>query len=145
MNFSRQKMRCISNIPNIAFLHPVEEDTKPPVLMNLSLSGSIHNSAASLSYKQVFKNESDKSIECVYKFPSDRFFAVTALKVKVGDREIHTEIMEKKQAEEKYDDAVAAGHTAVKLNFDEKLPDVIELNIGHLLPGTTAEVTVDIV
>ena len=141
----RNKLRCISNIPNITYLHPINQEDKAPVLTELSLSGNIHNSAASLSYKQVFENTSDKSIECVYKFPSDRFFAVTALKVKVGDREILTEIMEKKKAEEKYDDAVAAGHTAVKLNFDEKLPDVIELNIGHLLPGTTAEVTVDIV
>ena len=53
--------------------------------------------------------------------------------------------MEKEQAKQEYDDAVASGNTAVKLNFDEKLPDVIELNVGQLLPGDTALVTVSMI
>jgi len=53
--------------------------------------------------------------------------------------------MEKEKAEEEYDDAVAAGHTAVKMNVDKKLPDVIELNIGQLQAGQEAVITVKMV
>jgi hypothetical protein len=53
--------------------------------------------------------------------------------------------MEKEQAEKEYDDAVASGQTAVKLNFDKKLPDVIELNIGQLQEGQEVKITVKMV
>jgi hypothetical protein len=53
--------------------------------------------------------------------------------------------MKKEEAKEKYDDAVAAGHTAVKLNYDEKLPDIIEMNIGQLKGKQKAEITVEMV
>ena len=62
--------------------------------------------------------------------PTDPSFVVAGLHVEVGDKIIDAEVMEKKQAEQKYDDAVVAGHTVVKLSQDNKLPDIIELNIG---------------
>jgi hypothetical protein len=63
----------------------------------------------------------------------------------VGDKEVYAEIMEKEQAKKEYDDAVASGQTAVKLNFDKKLPDVIELNIGQLQEGQEVKITVKMV
>ena len=133
------------NIPPITNLYPVADPSKPIPLSKLKLEGSIQNSSASMSFVQTFKNDSENPVECIYKFPSDYTFAVVGLSVTVGDKTIETEIMEKKQAEQKYDDAIAAGHTAVKLNYDEKLPDIIELNIGQLQPGDTAQITVRMV
>jgi hypothetical protein len=63
----------------------------------------------------------------------------------VGDKEVYAEIMEKEQAEKEYDDAIASGKTAVKLNFDKKIPDVIELNIGQLQEDQEVEITVKMV
>ena len=133
------------NIPPITNLYPVEAGSKPLPLTSIQLKGEIANSTASISYTQVFKNALTSPIECIYKFPSDYTFAVVGLTVKIADKTIEAEIEEKKKAEQKYDDAIAAGHTAVKLNYDEKLPDIIELNIGQLQPEDTAEVTVRIV
>ena len=133
------------NIPPISNLYPVDDQSKSIPLTSVMLNGTISNSSASISFAQTFKNDSESPIECIYKFPSDYSFAVVGLTVKVGDKTIEAEVMEKKQAEEKYDDAVAAGHTAVKLNYDEKLPDIIELNIGQLQPGDTAEIWVKMV
>ena len=133
------------NIPSIANLYKVEEKSSPFPLENLKLIGDITNSSASLSFIQTFKNDSEVPIEWIYKFPSDYSFAVVGLTVKIGDKTIKAEVMEKKQAEAKYDDALAAGHTAIKLNYDEKLPDIIELNIGQFQPGDTAEITVKMV
>jgi hypothetical protein len=63
----------------------------------------------------------------------------------MGDKEVYAEIMEKGQAEKEYDDAVASGQIAVKLNFDKKIPDVIELNIGQLQEDQEVEITVKMV
>jgi hypothetical protein len=38
--------------------------------------------------------------------------------------------MEKDKAEQKYDDSIASGNTAVKMTYDEDVPDVLNLNIG---------------
>ena len=133
------------NIPPISNLYPAGDQSKSIPLKSLMLNGAISNSSASIAFVQTFKNDSEYPIECIYKFPSDYSFSVVGLTVKVGDRTIEAEIMEKKQAEEKYDDAVAAGNTAVKLNYDEKLPDIIELNIGQLQSGDTAEIWVKMV
>lgn len=110
----------------------------------MKLQGTIVNSAASLTLTQSFTNTRDKPIEAIYKFPTDPAFAVTSLSVKIGDKLINAAVMEKQEAKEKYDDAVAAGHSAVKLNFDERIPDVIELNVGQLQVGATAEIVVSI-
>ena len=130
-------------IPQIANLYTTNDKTVG--LKNLKADVSIVNSSAMINYLQVFQNDSRHPIECVYKFPSDYYFAVVGVSVKIGDKLIETEIMEKKKAEEKYEDAVTAGHTAVKLNLDEKLPDIIELNIGQLQSNEIAEVRVKMV
>ena len=133
------------NIPQISNLYPIDDASKSMPLSKISLNWTISNSSASISFMQTFVNDSTNPIECIYKFPCDYSFSVTGLKVQVGDRYIEAEVMEKKLAEEKYDDAVAAGHTAVKLNYNEKLPDIIELNVGQLQPGDSVVITVRMV
>jgi hypothetical protein len=120
-------------------------ESKSIPLKSLELKGTILNSTAKFEYKQVFENDTSSPIECVYKFPTDRYFAVTGLRMKSADKEINAVIMEKEEAKNKYDDAVAAGDTAVKMNFDEKLPDIIELNVGQIQANSTVEITVSIV
>ena len=143
------KWRCIRdttrNIPRIANLYHDSKKEMSIPLENINLNVEILNSSADIKFSQTFKNESENPIECIYKFPSDAAYTIVGLEVKIGDNIINTKIMEKEQAKQKYDDAVASGNTAVKLNFDEKLPDVIELNVGQLQPGDTALVTVSMI
>ena len=133
------------NIPPVANLYPVDDQSKSIPLTSLKLIGAVSDSSASLNFVQTFTNSSEAPVECIYKFPADYSFAVVGLSVQVGDKLIEAEVMQKAEAENKYDDAVAAGHTAVKLNYDEKLPDIIELNIGQLQSGATAEINVKMV
>lgn len=53
--------------------------------------------------------------------------------------------MEKNEAREKYDDAIAAGNTAVKMEENEDLPDILSLLIGNLKSGQKAIITINIV
>jgi Ca-activated chloride channel family protein len=52
--------------------------------------------------------------------------------ITLGDKVIEAQLMEKEEAKEKYDDAVAIGK-AVAILEEKKL--FIELNIGNLMPG----------
>ena len=78
----------------------------------------------------------------MYKFPADPYFCVTGMHIKLDDKEIDAVIMEKEEAKQQYDDAVAAGHTAAKINYDENIPEVIELNIGAIQPDKKVKIDV---
>lgn len=119
-----------------------ETNAKIP-LKKSHVSAKIHNSIANITYSQTYENtEKDNPIECIYKFPCDPYFSVTGMHITLDDKEIDAVIMEKEEAKEQYDDAVAAGNTAAKINYDENIPDVIELAIGALQPEKT--VTIDV-
>lgn len=62
--------------------------------------------------------------------------------IKLDDKEIDAVIMEKEEAKIQYDDAVAAGHTAAKINYDENIPEVIELSIGAIQPDKKIKIDV---
>ena len=113
-------------------------------MTSMKIEGTITNSTACVYFTQTFRNDLESPIECVYKFPTDPSFVVSGLHVEMEDKHIDAEVMEKKEAGEKYDDAVAGGHTAVKLSKDNKLPDIIELNIGALQPSSEVKITIKI-
>ena len=94
---------------------------------------------------QVFKNPTSGPIEAVYNFPVDEDFTVVGMTAEIGEKVVQTEVMEKKEAREKYDDALAAGNTAVKMEENEDSPDILTLNIGMLLAGQEAKMTIRMV
>ena len=145
-NVPKWRWRCIKDpqfyIPQITNLYSISSDVYQIPLKYMQLYWDISGSSSSVYFVQVYKNDSPNPIEWVYKFPSHSSFTVVGMKAKIGENTIETKVMEKEKAKERYDDAIAAGHTAVKLNYDEKLPDVIELNIGQLHPDVSAEITV---
>jgi hypothetical protein len=111
-------------------------------LKSSHLEAKVVNSVVNIKYSQTYVNNDEAPLEVTYKYPADSFFSITGVHIKLDDKEIDAVIMDKEQAKEKYDDAVAAGHTATKLNFDESLPDILELAIGAIQPKKT--VTVDV-
>jgi Ca-activated chloride channel homolog len=92
---------------------------------SVHLGAKVFGSIASITLTQMFVNNTNNNIECLYKFPMSNEFSVTGVKIKAGEKTIEAEIMEKKKAKEKFDDSVAAGHTAVQVQHDEELPEVI--------------------
>ena len=67
------------------------------------------------------EDQKGSAIEVVYKFPKIDDTVVSKLLISIGDeRVIEAKVMEAKKAEEKYDDAQAAGHGAVLMKQDNK-------------------------
>jgi len=57
------------------------------------------------------------------------------MQVTVGDKTINTKVMEKEKAQEKYDDAIAAGNQATILKESKDKEEMHQLDIGNVLPG----------
>ena len=114
-------------------------------LKSSKVEARIINSVASIKYSQTYVNNEKVPLEWVYKFPADPYFTVTGMHITLDDKEIDAVIMEKEEAKEKYDDAVAAGNTAAKINYDENIPDVIELSIGAIQPNKKVKIEVSMV
>ena len=53
----------------------------------------------------------------------------------LDDRTIETQVEEKQRAEEKYDDAIASGKMAVKMNQSKDNQELYEIDIGNIKAG----------
>jgi Ca-activated chloride channel family protein len=103
-------------------------------LEDVNVHIKVVNGVASFELRQVYKNEEKQSLEIEYNFPINPEYSVTALNVKIGDKTVEGKVIKKEKAEEKYDDAIAAGHTAVKMDYDETTKGMMKMKVGNLLP-----------
>lgn len=90
------------------------EKVKIP-LLKTEVKVNILESIAQIQFIQTYENKEKQPIEALYQFPTSSDYAVTSMHVKIDDKEVFTKIMEKNEAREKYDDAIASGHTAAKM------------------------------
>lgn len=98
------------------------------------------NSIATIDITQTYSNDTADPLEVTLNVPIDQEYGVGKLTIQIDDNIIEGKILEKEKAKEKYDDAVAAGHTAVMAQEDTEKEDTIKLIIGNLLPGQEAQV-----
>lgn len=89
---------------------------------------------------QEFKNPTKNWVEGVYYFPLPDDAAVDAMRLKIGDRVIQSEIQEKQQAQKTYNKAASEGKVAALL--DQYRPNTFSTRVANVEPGST--VTVEI-
>ena len=129
-------------LPFVNNLYSVIDPEVTIPLVKLDVNVDMEEGVSLTYLKQVYHNTSKDIVECIYKFPSNDSYIVSGLEVKVGDKTIEAEIMEKVVSDQKYDDAVAAGNTAVQMKCNDDDQDVIDINVGNILPNQEVEVTV---
>jgi len=88
---------------------------------SLNHTGQIH-------IVQTYQNQKSKPIEAVFIWPKDEKAAVTELIINVDGKKVRGDVMAKEDAQNKYDDAIAAGNSAYLLQ--QTRPDVLELSVG---------------
>ena len=95
---------------------------------------------------QTYKNTvSDSQIECSLIIPKIDDFVMGKMQIKVGDADIiEGKVLKREQAKQKYEDAIASGHTAVMAKEDKKA-DLIKVMIGNLLVGQEAVVEIEMI
>ncbi len=93
----------------------------------------ITGTIAHIKLSQVYHNEGTTPIEAKYVFPMSLEAAVHDMKMTIGERVINAQIFEKQKAEQVYQNAVAKGKRAAKL--DQSRPNVFQMKVGNVMPG----------
>jgi Ca-activated chloride channel family protein len=104
-------------------------------LKRTELSGEVTGPLASLRLTQVYgysREQCDKTLEAVYRFPLPGDAAVTSVVVSFGEVEITAELKERQQAEADYEAAKQAGQQAALATRES--PDVFTLQVAGLQP-----------
>jgi Ca-activated chloride channel family protein len=108
-------------------------------LCDVSVSAALHDLLSEVTVSQTYRNDESVNIEAVYTFPLPLDAVLLELSVTIGKRVLTGVVVEKKAAEARYEDAVAAGDAAVMLEQLE--PGLYTMNVGNLLPAETAVIT----
>ena len=110
-------------------------------LKRTELRGEIAGPLASLRLTQVYgysKEQMDKVLEAVYRFPLPGDAAVTGVTVTFGDVEIKAELKEREEAEEDYEKAKQEGRQAALATRES--PDVFTLQVAGIQPDEDVKV-----
>lgn len=104
-------------------------------LKRTELRGEIAGPLASLRLIQTYaysRSQCDRVLEAVYRFPLPGDAAVTGVLVRFGDVEIRAQVHERREAEERYQEARQQGYQAALLTRES--PDVFTLHVAGLQP-----------
>ena len=70
---------------------------------------------------------------------------VSKLVIQIGERVVEGKILEREQAQEKYDDAIAGGNAAVLVEENKKNKDLIQMTLGGINPDQEVKVTLQFI
>lgn len=127
---------------------PEEEGGAPQFvpLRRSELHGEIVGPLAALRLVQAYgytREQSDKTLEALYRFPLPGDAAVRRVRVRFGDVEIEAELKEREQAETEYAEAKEQGFQAVLATRES--PDVFTLQVAGIKPDEEILVQTDYV
>ncbi|XP_073536453.1 von Willebrand factor A domain-containing protein 5A-like isoform X2 [Phyllobates terribilis] len=117
----------------------------PIPLQGISVDVQVKGFVADVSATLKYKNEEEKAVEAVFVFPMDEDSAVYSFEATVEGKTIVADLQEKEQAHKTYDEAISQGLQAFLLEEDESSGDIFSCNVGNLLSGQEAEVTLSFV
>ena len=128
--------------PQLIFAHP--DNSKHIALpLDITLNIEVNGLVAYAQIKQVFINPYNIELEGKYQFPLPENAAIKHLKVKVADKEIIGQIMEKKAAKAVYERAKERGKKASLVQ--QQRPNLFTNNIANIPAQSTVVVTLDFI
>lgn len=114
-------------------------DGDPVALEGVTITGSVRGVLFDASVEQRFSNTEERHIEVVYTFPLPWQAVLLGVDVRLGERTLTGCVIEKQDAEARYETAIADGDAAILL---EKNPDAsYTINLGNLAPNESAVIT----
>lgn len=113
---------------------------QPVLLKGVKVNGDLRGLLFEASVEQRFSNASDKHVEVVYSFPLPAGGILLGVDVVVGGKQLSGSVVEKKQAESRYEEALADGIAAIML--EKKRDRSYCLNLGNLAAGEDCVVTI---
>jgi len=108
-------------------------------MLDSTIEVAVRGAIVETTVTQTYKNDSDHATEATYIFPLPVDAAVTAMAIDVGTRKIHAAIERRDQAQQRYEDAIAAGVGAGLL--EQERPDVFTQTVSAIPPHGTVVIT----
>jgi Ca-activated chloride channel family protein len=105
----------------------------------MRITGVLQQGYAVIEQAQTYRNAEAVNIETTYTFPLPLEATLLNLTVQLDGRTLQGCVTERSHAEAQYEAAIAEGHSAVMLEQVE--PGLYTLNVGNLMAGEQAEIT----
>jgi Ca-activated chloride channel family protein len=105
-------------------------------LKGVKAHARLHGLLAEVEVEQSYRNPQDTNIEAVYTFPLPFGAVLLGLEVEIAGKKLAGQVVEKKEAERRYEDAVTDGDSAVML--EEAGPGLYTASLGNLMAGESA-------
>lgn len=123
-------------------LHYARLETRQGMAMALQgveVRGELRGLMFEASVEQRFANPSEQNVEVIYTFPLPWRAVLLGVDVVLGGKRLFGCVVEKKQAEASYEEALSEGHAAVML--ERSVDQSYSLNLGNLAGKETCVVT----
>ncbi len=112
-------------------------------LKNTKVNAEISGFISRVTVTQTFQNPFNEAIEAVYAFPLPNDAAVDNMTMQIGERFIHSKILEKKKAEEVYEKAKKEGKVAALL--EQQRPNIFTQSVANITPYAEIKVIISYV
>jgi len=109
-------------------------------LQSVHITGQISGLLLSTSIRQQYYNDSGKALEVVYTFPLGWDSSLLGMEVEIGSKRLQGVVIEKKEAEAKYEKAIEEGDTPVMVQ--ESSPGLYTANLGNIKAGESIGVEI---
>lgn len=115
--------------------HPTLTSTgaDAPVLQSVSAQGKLDGLLLSMTLCQSFRNGGSKNMEVVYTFPLAWGAVLLGLEATVGGKRMRGQVMARREARERYEDAVEKGDAPIMV--EKAAGGVFSASLGSLKPG----------
>ena len=127
------------HMPTYASFEPEMFDHKI-ALERVDVAATLSGFMSEVSLTQRYRNLEAVAIEATYIFPLPLDAVLLAVELTLNGQRHHAVITGADEAEQRYEDAMEDGHTAVLLSTP--MPGLYNMNLGNLLAGECAEVCV---
>lgn len=106
------------------------------VLTGVEVRARLHGLMAEIEVEQSYTNSQQTNIEAVYTFPLPIGAVLLGLEVEIAGKTLSGSVVERKQAERNYEDAITDGNSAVML--ENAGPGLYTASIGNLMANESA-------
>lgn len=105
-------------------------------LKSVSASGRVSGLLLDMTVRQTYLNDMGKMLETVYTFPLAWGGVLLGLNVEIAGKRLTGVVMERKEAEHRYEEAVSDGDSPILL--EQSSDGLFTVNLGNLKPGEEA-------
>ncbi len=105
-------------------------------LKGVKAQARLQDLLAEVSVEQSYLNDQKTNIEAVYTFPLPLGAVLLGFEVEIAGKKLSGQVVERKQAERTYEDAVTDGNSAIML--EESGPGLYTVSLGNLMAGEAA-------